>query len=140
MEEETMKDETDRRGVFDACWMWLPLLVLPLGAWAQALDQTTLVEIDDDDRTVNYQGVSIDQLEDMDVVRNDAVIGEVEEVLGDSSGQVVALVVEYGGNALGIGDKEVIVPVGDVRVVQDRNRVEISLSDAELDGLTPWRD
>ncbi len=135
-----MNNATHRHGAPGACGILLSLLVLPLCAWAQALDRTTLVEIDDDDRTVTYQGVSIDQLEDMDVVRDDAVIGEVKDVLGDSSGQVVALVIEYGGHALGAGDKEVIVPMGDVRVIQDRNRVEVSLTDAELDALMPWRD
>lgn len=132
-------DTTARRAARTSRLVSLATLVLPLWALGQALDRAALVELDDDGNA-SYQGVSVDQLEDMDVVRDGQVIGEVEEVLGDSTGQVVALAIEYGGNVLGIGDKEVIVPIAQFRILQDRNQVEISLSDAELDGMTPWRD
>ena len=116
------------------------LALVPLHGFGQALDRTTLVEVDDDDRTAMYQDISVDQLEDMSVERDGAIIGEVEEVLANANGEIVALVIEYGGNAIGIGDKEAIAPIETLRIRRDTNRVETTMTDAELDALTPWDD
>ncbi|MCK0167160.1 PRC-barrel domain-containing protein [Jannaschia sp. S6380] len=43
-------------------------------------------------------------------------IGEIEDIILDKSGQMVGLVAEVGG-FLDIGDKHVMVPVGDLRLV-----------------------
>lgn len=118
----------------------ITLLTLPLFTAAQSLDVSQLQELDDDNAEITYQGISIDQLEDMDVVRDGEVIGEVEEVLGDANGEVVALAIEYGGNALGIGDREVVVAIEEVELSAEENTLEISLSDDELDGMIAWTD
>ena len=123
----------------NACALPL-LLAVPFFAAAQALDPATLQELDDDRDDAQYEGISVDQLEDMDVVRDGQVIGEVEEVLGDANGEIVALVIEYGGDAIGIGDREVIVPVEEFQVSAQDNVLETVLSDEELDGMVAWDD
>jgi sporulation protein YlmC with PRC-barrel domain len=107
---------------------------------AQELDIAALHELDDDRTDITYQGFTVDELEDMDVVRNGEVIGEVEEVLADSSGQIVALVVEYGGNRFGIGEREVVVPIERFVFGEERRRVETKLTDDELAELPEWDD
>lgn len=42
-------------------------------------------------------------------------VGEVEDLLLDESGQIVGVVAEIGG-FLGIGDRTVVIPTGDVRL------------------------
>ena len=70
---------------------------------------TDLRKVEDGSKMVQPFNVSVDALDDMDVVGPDnAEIGEVDEVLMDASGQVVAVVTEVGG-FLGIGEKEVVI-------------------------------
>lgn len=104
---------------------------------AQDLDLDGLHELDDDRNDLSWENLSVDQLEDLDVMRDGEVIGEVEEVLGNQDEEIVALVVEYGGRALGIGEREVIVPIEDIEIVE--GRAEISLTNEELEALTAWQ-
>lgn len=101
------------------------------------IDVAALVEIDDDRTDVTHEGFSIEQIEDMDLVRDGQVIGEVEAVLGDASGGVAALAVEL--RIPGPND-EVVVPIDAVRFSADRRVVETSLSDDELTALPRWDD
>lgn len=101
------------------------------------IDVAALVEIDDDRTDVTHEGFSIEQIEDMDLVRDGQVIGEVEAVLGDASGGVAALAVEL--RIPGPND-EVVVPIDAVRFSADRRVVETSLSDDELTALARWDD
>jgi sporulation protein YlmC with PRC-barrel domain len=119
-----------------------PLALAPAAGVAQSIDIdiAALHEIDDDRTDITHEGLTVDQLEDMDVVRNGEVIGEVEDVLGDENGEIVALVVEYGGNILGLGDREVVVPIEQFEIPPGRNEVEISLTDEELAALPVWDD
>jgi hypothetical protein len=117
----------------------LPLAALPIFALAQALDVANLVELDDDREDVKYQDLTVDQLEDMDLVRNGEVIGEVEAVLATPDGEIVALVVEYGGNLIGLGKKQVVVPIDDLDIPPGVEEIEIAMTDAELDALEAWR-
>lgn len=119
----------------------LPAVFLALfgqSAVGQDLNLAELRELDDDNREIRYQELTIDDLENLDVVRNGEVIGEVESVLGDANGEVVALVIEYGGNVVGVGDREVVLSVDDVSFPEGRNEVEITLTDEELAELPVW--
>lgn len=124
------------------------IVLVPLSLTAQEAQQEVDVPIDvaalqelDDDRTdIQYNGFTIDQIEDMDVVRDGEVIGEVEEVLGDSSGEVVALVVELRDGSLRRGDDEVVVPVDRLSFASDQGVVETTMSDEELAALPGWDD
>lgn len=124
------------------------IVLVPLSLTAQEAQQEVDVPIDvaalqelDDDRTdIQYNGFTIDQIEDMDVVRDGEVIGEVEEVLGDSSGEVVALVVELRDGSLRRGDDDVVVPVDRLSFASDQGVVETTMSDEELAALPGWDD
>lgn len=112
----------------------------PIAGVAQSIDLQGLHEIDEDTTDITYQDLTVDHIDDMDVVRNGEVIGEVEEVLGDENGEVVALVIEHGGNAIGIGEREVVVPIDEVEFPRGRAEVEVSLTDEELADLPDWDD
>lgn len=114
--------------------------VAPHSAVAQSIDLASLEEIDDDRTDITHENLTIDDIEDMDVVRNGEVIGEVEGVLGNAAGEVVALVIEHGGGALGLGDREVVVEIDDVEFPAGRDEVEITLTDDELAALPVWED
>jgi sporulation protein YlmC with PRC-barrel domain len=78
------------------------------------------------------------ELDDMDVVTpNGDKIGEVEEVLMDTSGQVVAVAVEVGG-FLGIGDNDVIIRLDQLRL-QDSQLVT-TLTKEQIEALPKWDD
>ena len=63
-------------------------------ALAQGLDPANLRAADDDD-TLMYEGRSVEQLEDLDVARDGQKIGEIDEVLADFAGQIVAVVIDF---------------------------------------------
>lgn len=115
-----------------------PFALLVSNGAAQSLDPAELHALDDDRSDITHEDLTIDEIEDMDVVRDGEVIGEVEEVLGDDNEEIVALVVEYGGNVIGVGDKEVIVPIGEVEFLPGRDEVQISMTDSELAELAVW--
>jgi sporulation protein YlmC with PRC-barrel domain len=119
-----------------------PLALTPASSIAQQvdIDIAALHEIDDDRTDITHEGLTVDELEDMDVVRNGEVIGEIEDVLGNEQGEIVALVVEYGGNVLGLGDREVVVPIEAFEFPPGRNEVELALTDEELAALPEWDD
>jgi sporulation protein YlmC with PRC-barrel domain len=88
-------------------------------AFAQALDRANLHEVDDDD-AMTYEGRSIEELDDMDVVRNGERIGEIEDVLANADNQIVAVVLEYDEGFLGRNDPEVILPIDQIRSTKTR--------------------
>jgi sporulation protein YlmC with PRC-barrel domain len=106
-------------------------------ALAQALDRANLHEVDDDD-AMTYEGRSIEELDDMDVVRDGERIGEIEDVLANPDNQIVAVVLEYDEGFLGLNDPEVILPIDQIQFGE--NAASVTLSDAELRALPVWDD
>jgi sporulation protein YlmC with PRC-barrel domain len=83
--------------------------------------------------TTGYQ-----ELGDMNVVTPDGdKIGEVEEVLMNTSGKVVAVAVEVGG-FLGIGDDDVIIQLDQLRL--EDNRLVTTLTKEQIEALPKWDD
>ena len=105
---------------------------------AAGLDIAGLREVDDDDKTLlGPNNLTADQLDDMDVVTASGdKIGEIDEVLADASGQVVAVTVEMGG-FLGMGKKEVVV--GFDRLTLQGDRFTTTLSSDDLKSLPEWK-
>jgi PRC-barrel domain len=103
-------------------------------ALAQGLDPANLREADDD--TLTYEGRSVEQLEDMDVARDGQKIGEIDEVLADSAGQIVAVVIDFEDDFL--DDREVILAIDQLKVGDDAGVATVALGDAELEGLPDW--
>jgi hypothetical protein len=89
----------------------------------------------------------IEDLEDMSVYAPDGkAIGEIEDVLIDESGRVVAVVIEAGG-FLGIGEKRIAVPMTALSFERPaaatndpaNTRILIRLGRAELEGAPEFR-
>ena len=107
-------------------------------ALAQALDPANLREVDDDDDTITFEGRTVEQLEDMDVARDGQKIGEIDEVLADSTGQIVAVVIDFEDDFL--DDREVILAIDELKFGDDARFATVTLGDAELEGLPDWDD
>lgn len=104
---------------------------------AFALDLGKLREADDDMKGVAYEGRSVDDLEDMDVL-NEAgqKIGEVDEVLIDDDNKVVAVVLD-----LKDSKRDVVVKIEDLRLADARAKhFTTRLSIQELMDMPEWRD
>ncbi|MEX2630370.1 MAG: PRC-barrel domain-containing protein [Tistlia sp.] len=114
----------------------LPLALFAGPAFAQ--QSAVLVEVEDDARMVEAYGVSVGQLDDMDIYSAAGEeIGEVDEVLMDGDGNIVALVAEVGG-FLGIGDKEVVLQLDQVQMRGDR--LTVDMTEEQLEQLPEWKD
>jgi PRC-barrel domain len=106
-------------------------------ALAQGLDPASLRELDDDD-TLTFEGRTVEQLDDMDVARDGQKIGEIEEVLADSAGQIVAVVIDFKDDFL--DDREVMLAIDQLKFGDDARLATVTLGDAELEGLPDWDD
>lgn len=104
-------------------------------ALAQGLDPANLRELDDAD-TAAYEGMSVELLDDMDVVRDGQKIGEIDEVLADSSDQIVAVVIDIEDGFL--DDREVILAIDQLKFGDDASTAAVTLGDAELEALPDW--
>ena len=83
---------------------------------ATAFAQAKLVEVDDDNLRVAALSVTVDQLEDMDVYGAAGMkIGDVEDVLGATKDQPVAVAVDA-DDFLGQDGHDVIVTIDNIRV------------------------
>jgi hypothetical protein len=101
-------------------------------------DISGLLELED--MPIARLGATVQEVEDMDVVGPDgAEIGEVEEILVDASGMVVALTVEVGG-FLGIGESEAVVMIDQLGLAADRNSLVASLTREQIELLPEWDD
>lgn len=99
-----------------------------------------LRELDDDNRTAAWNGLSIDELDDL-AVYNAAgeEVGEVEDVLGDSEGNIRAFVLEVGG-FLGIGDEDVVISEDRAKLGTDRAGLIVDMTVEEMKTLPRWED
>ena len=115
------------------------LALAPLSAAAQQpLDVSGYKEAEDDDLVVQPFNLSVDQIEDMDVkTAAGEEVGDIEEVLTDTSGQPVAVSLEVGG-FLGIGEREVVVGLDQLQLADDD--FVIDADKAMVEGLPDWKD
>jgi sporulation protein YlmC with PRC-barrel domain len=115
------------------------LALAPLAAAAQqGLDVATLEEAEDDDLVVQPFGLTVDDIDDMDVMNADGEeIGEIEEVLLDASGQPVAVSVEV-DDFLGIDDREVVFGLDQLQLTGDD--FVTSVDRATVEALPEWDD
>jgi hypothetical protein len=82
--------------------------------------------------------LSVDQLEDMGIHGvGGKRIGEVDEVLMTSEGKIAALAVEVGG-FLGIGDKEVVMELNQLR--REGDTLMTDLTKEQIEALQSWVD
>ena len=113
-----------------------PQSVAPTTSPQAAPPASDLRKVKDDDRIVAPWNLRVDDVEDMDVYGPDGKeLGEVEEVLEDGTGQIRAVVLEFGG-ILGFGDKEVIVAMDQLQLAKDR--FTTNLTEEQLTALPAW--
>lgn len=116
----------------------LPQQRAALAQAAPAVNPAELKEVEDGSLQVGGLGLNAGRLEDMEVVGADGnEVGEVEEVLANPAGQVVAVTIEAGG-FLGIGAKEVVVGLDRLRFAD--NRLTTDLTKEQTAGLPEWKD
>jgi len=115
------------------------LALAPLAAAAQqSLDVATLEEAEDDDLVVQPFGLTVDDIDDMELMNADGEeIGEIEEVLLDASGQPVAVSVEV-DDFLGIDDREVVFGLDQLQLTGDD--FVTSVDRATVEALPEWDD
>jgi hypothetical protein len=78
------------------------------------------------------------KLEDMNVIAaNGENVGEVENVLIDASGQVIAVAVAVGG-FLGIGSDDVVIRLDQLRL--EDNQLVTNLTKEQIEALPKWDD
>lgn len=110
---------------------------LPVAA-QQSADVATLREAEDEDMIVQPFGLTVDDIDDMDLESpTGEKIGKIEEVLIDASGEPVAVVVEideFGG----IDDRDLVLGLDQLQLM-DRHFVT-SADDATLESLPDGDD
>jgi sporulation protein YlmC with PRC-barrel domain len=96
-----------------------------------------LMAVADDERQVEIYGRKVGEIVGMDVYGSDGEeIGEVTDVLADSSGEVKGLAIDVGG-FLGIGAKTVLLPLDQVQVEADR--FTTTMSNAAIEALPEYK-
>lgn len=106
---------------------------------AQELELAALQEVDDDRTDITHDGLTVDELEELDIVRDGETIGDVEAVLAMGS-EIVALVVDHDRDLARIGDGDVVVPIDEFELIEGRRAAELALTDEELAELEVWED
>lgn len=102
-----------------------------------ARDNSVLVEVAGDDRQlVPRFNVPVNELRNMDVFgANGEQIGEIEDVLATSGGEIAAVTVEVGG-FLGINERDVVIYLDSIRL--DGLRLTLDMSKEEIRSLPEW--
>jgi hypothetical protein len=113
----------------------------PSGAMGStSLEQGALHEVDDDKAMVQRLNVSAKDLGDMDIYGSDGKkIGGVGKVLADSSNTVKAVTVDVGG-FLGIGTRQVVLPLDKLQKGTEKDRLQTTMTKAEIEKLGEWTD
>jgi sporulation protein YlmC with PRC-barrel domain len=108
-------------------------------AEAEMLDSAVLIEIEDD--SVTHQGLTVSELEGLDVyTTGDENIGEVEDVLGDETGQVKAFVVEIADGVFDLDPRKIVVPADRLTLNVENNRFDTQLTQADIEGFEQWAE
>lgn len=113
----------------------------PSGAGNSAtLAPGTLHEVKDNNVMVPGLSVSKKDLTGMDIYGADGKkIGDVDKVLADGSNSVKAVTADVGG-FLGIGAREVVIPIDKLQKGPDKNRLQVTMTKDELQKLAKWED
>jgi sporulation protein YlmC with PRC-barrel domain len=109
------------------------------GAESQILDTAVRIEIEDD--AVTHQGLTVSEIEGMDVyTTGDESIGEVEDVLGDDTGEVKAFVIEISDGVFDLDPRKVVVPVDRLTLDAENDRFNTQLTQADIEAFELWAE
>lgn len=99
-------------------------------------NQVTVYEIEDDSVVVPQFGLTVDQLDDLDIYTSDGEeIGELEDVYSDAQGNPVAASTDFGG-FLEIGDKDVLLMLDQMTL--DGEVLVVNMTAADVQALPEW--
>ena len=100
---------------------------------------SSLVELKDNDSIVAGLNMKVGDLTGMDVYGSDGKeIGDVDTVLADSAGKAQAVTVDVGG-FLGVGTREVVLPISKLTKGPEKDRLNTALTKAEIEKLEDWK-
>jgi len=108
-----------------------------LAATGLAMAQDKLIELEDT-VMVAPLGMSVGQIEDLDVYVDGRKVGEVEEVIGTDPANPTALVIDFDGDSA-FGDRDDMI-VQIARFVASGGRLVTDLSPTEVASLDVWKD
>jgi sporulation protein YlmC with PRC-barrel domain len=113
---------------------------LPAERNSAAFAPGTLHEVKENDVTVPMLNVTKKDLTGMDIYGSDGKkIGDVDKVLADSSNSVKAVTADVGG-FLGIGAREVVIPIDKLQKGPEKDRLQVTMTKDELQKLAKWED
>jgi hypothetical protein len=97
-----------------------------------------LQELDEDALLIERFGLTVGQIEDMPIVTaGDERVGEVDELLLNAEGRIVAVSAEVGG-FLGIGDREVVLGLDQLE--HEANVFRIDMTREQIEALPTWEE
>jgi sporulation protein YlmC with PRC-barrel domain len=103
-----------------------------------ALEPGTLHEIKSDTATAQALNINAKDLAGMDIYGTDGKkIGDVDKVLGDNSNMIKAVTVDVGG-FLGVGAREVVLPIDRLQKGTEKDRLQVSMSKSDIEKLKQW--
>lgn len=108
-----------------------------LVATGLAMAEDKLIELEDT-VMVAPLGMSVEQIEDLDVYVDGRKVGEVEEVIGTDPASPTALVIDFDGDSV-FGDRDDMI-VQIARFVASGGRLVTDLSPTEVASLDVWKD
>lgn len=87
---------------------------------------------------VTYNGLSVDNLKKASVYgANDEKIGGIDKVLADPQNKIVAVTVDAGG-FLGIGSKEVVMPIDQLQYDSSKKQFNTSMNKEQVKSMPEW--
>ncbi len=105
---------------------------------ASSTPAASLVEINNDDVVVSSLGAKVGDLTGMEVYGADGKkIGDIGAVLADSAQKAQAVTIDVGG-FLGVGTKNVIVPLERLQAGPKENTLSTAMTKAEIEQLAAW--
>lgn len=108
------------------------------GAAATGAAGGRLMEVEDEQKVVEIFDRRVDEIDDMDIYSaTGEEVGEVEDLLMDEQGQIVALTADVGG-FLGVGAREVMLRLDQVTLEDDR--LVVQMTEEQLEQLPEWQD
>jgi hypothetical protein len=107
-------------------------------AAASKLDISKLRAVEDKDKNVTYNGMSVSSLEDSNVEQpNGDKVGEIDRVLVDQDNKIVAVTIDAGG-FLGIGSEKVVMPLDQLQYDGGKKKFITSLNKDQLKAMPHW--
>ena len=116
------------------------LMTAPVYAASHAAQpSTSLVEISNSDVMVSSLGMKVSDLAGKDIYGADGKkIGDISTVLADSAQNAQAVTVDVGG-FLGVGTKNVVMPIEKLKPGPKEGTFSTAMTKAQIEKLAEWK-